>query len=79
MAITKPANDPNISLVDAAKYFGVQVKTLMVYHRKDKERVEKAAEILSQYHKKEEGEVKVEPAIAATATPKEKKAVTTLD
>ena len=41
----------------------------MVYHRKDKDRVEKAAEILSRNHKKEEGEVKAEPYIAAIAIP----------
>ena len=49
----------------------------MVYHRKDKDRVEKAGEILSRYHKKEEGEVKAEPSIAAIpipASPKEEKA-----
>ena len=49
----------------------------MVYHRKDKDRVEKAAEILSRYHKKKEGEVKAEPSIAAIpipASPKEEKA-----
>ena len=45
--MTKLANDPNISLVDAAKYLGVQA----VYHPKDKERVKKATEILSRYHK----------------------------
>ena len=41
VAMTKLANDPNISSVDAAKYLGVQVRTPMVYHRKDKESIEK--------------------------------------
>ena len=43
----------------------------MAYHRKDKERVEKAAEILSRYHdpKKEEGEVIADPSIVVIATP----------
>ena len=43
----------------------------MAYHRKDKERVEKVAEILSRYHEpnKEEGEVKADPSIVVTATP----------
>ena len=75
--MTKLANDYNISLVDAAKYLGVQVKTLMVYHHKDKERVEKAAKILSRNQKKEEGWVTADPSIVATTTPdtpKEKKA-----
>ena len=35
---------------------GVQVKTLLVYQWKDKERVEKAAEILSRYQKPKEFE-----------------------
>ena len=78
VAMTKLARDPGISLVNAAKYLGVQVRTLMVYHRKDKERVEKAARILSRYHdpEKEEGGVKAEPSIANTtsAPPKEEKA-----
>ena len=48
-------------------------------HRKDKERVEKATEILLRFHypKKEEGEVKADPSIVVTATsaaPKEEKA-----
>ena len=37
--MTKLANDRQLSLVDAAKFLGVQVRTLMVYHRKDKEKV----------------------------------------
>ena len=44
---------------------------------KDKDRVEKDAEILSRYHKKEEGEVEAEPSITAIpipASPKEEKA-----
>ena len=45
-----PGHMPRISV-------GVQVKTLLVYHRKDKEGVEKAAEILARYQKPKELEV----------------------
>ena len=54
------------------------VETTTENHRKDKERVEKDAHILSRYHNpnKEEGEVKAEPSIATatSAPPKEEKA-----
>ena len=42
----------------------------MVDHREDKERVEKAAKILSRHHdtKKEEGEENMDPSIVGTTT-----------
>ena len=71
VAMTKLANDPAISLVDAAKYLGVQVRTLEIYHRKDKDRVAKAAEILSRYEKPQKEEPKEEKASnSATLSPK---------
>ena len=47
VAMTKLANDPDISLMDAAKYLGVHVTTLRVYHRSGPSVATKAAEILS--------------------------------
>ena len=47
VAMTKLANDPDISLMDAAKYLGVHVNTLRVYHRPGPLVATTAAEILS--------------------------------
>ena len=57
--------------MDVAKYLGLQVRTLEIYHRKDKDRVAKAAEILSRYEKPQKEEPKEEKASnSATLSPK---------
>ena len=48
VAMTKLANSTMISMPDAAKFLGVQLKTLMVYHRKDKNAANKCATILAE-------------------------------
>ena len=45
--MTQLANSPKISLTDAPKFLGVQLKTLQIYHRKDKDAADKCAEILA--------------------------------
>ena len=56
MGCTQAIEGPLKISNDNCKYLGVQVKTLLVHQRKDKERVEKATEILSRYQKPKEFE-----------------------